>query len=62
MTKWFIDCNSIIYPIFGTDNDYDWVIVSEENNTVYTIDRDRMITGEYTLWDSLTELAKAIEG
>jgi hypothetical protein len=62
MTKWFIDCNSIIHPIFGTDADPDWIVVSEDNHIVYVVDGEGLITGEYTLWNSLTELAIAIEG
>lgn len=61
MTKWFIDCNSIIYPVFGTDRDPEWFVVNYEESTVYTVDGDSCITGEYTLWNSLTELALAIE-
>ena len=61
MTKWFIDCNSIIHPIHGTSDDPDSFVVSEKNQIVYTVDDDRNITGEYTLWNSLTELAAAIE-
>ena len=62
MPKWFMDCNSIIYPVFGTSADPDWFVVSYDHQIVYVVDEDQAVTGEYTLWNSLTELANAIEG
>lgn len=61
MTKWFIDCHSIIHPVTGTDSDPEWFVVNYEEATVYTVNEDHSITGEYVLWNSLTELALAIE-
>lgn len=58
--KYFIDCNSIIHPV-GTGSDPEWIVVNEELATVYTIDYDGGVTGEYTLWNSLLELAKCLE-
>lgn len=61
--RYFVDSNGSIRFI---DN-YGWtdfpggVRVNEQEMTVYTIDEDEMVTGEYNLWSSLTALAKAIE-
>lgn len=62
MTKWFIDCNSTIHPIFGTSCDPDWFVVYKDHQIVYVVNEDQSVKAEYTLWDSLTELAAAIEG
>lgn len=62
--KYFVDCNGSINFIDNYGNtDYQGIIVvDEKKKIVYTLDEYEMITGEYDLWHSLTDLAKAIEG
>ena len=59
MPKYFIDCNGVIYPV--TDKGAEWFVVNHAAATVYTIDSEHCVTGEYTLWNSLIELALAID-
>jgi hypothetical protein len=58
MPKYFIDCNGVIYPV--TDKGAEWFVVNHDLSTVYTIDSEDCVTGEYTLWNSLLELALAL--
>ena len=61
--KYFVDSNGSINFIgeFGYTDYVGAVVVNEEEKTVYTVDDNMMVTGEYTLWGSLTELANQIE-
>ena len=59
--KYFINSEGVIHPI-GSWNVSNWFVVNEKLETVYTLDGEGCVTGEYTLWNSLTELAHALEG
>jgi ABC-type histidine transport system ATPase subunit len=65
MKRYFIDCNSSIsfVDIYGNTDYPGKIVVNEKDKIVYTVhDEYDMVTGEYDLWNSLTELANAIEG
>ena len=61
--KYFVDSNGSINFIdeFGNTDHIRKIVVNEKEKTVYTVDDDMMVIGEYTLWNSLTELANQIE-
>lgn len=61
--QYFVDYNGSIrfYDETGRTDYPGEIIVNEKQMIVYSVDEFEMVTGEYTLWPSLTELAKHLE-
>lgn len=59
--KYFIDMDGVIYRIFSSENHNFPGNLRLSKNSVSVIDEDGCEIEEYVPWDSLLELAKAIE-
>lgn len=66
MNKFFVCYQGLIWTILGDgSSNYpgkNEIIVYNELKTVYVVSPTKEVIGEYTLWDTLTDLAGAIEG
>lgn len=65
----FVDIHGVIYSLYdnGQSNFPHYFTITEDGKTLQVLGEmaecgDIAIDEEYTIWDSLTELAKQIEG
>jgi hypothetical protein len=59
--KYFIDMDGVIYRIFSSENHNFPGNLHLSENRVSVVDEEGCEIEEYVLWNSLLELAKAIE-
>lgn len=67
MNKYFVCDQGIIWTVFGTGKSnypgQNQIILNSKIKTVYIVNSStKEVIGDYTLWDTLTDLARAIEG